>query len=130
APPVHYTGFVAAAPPAPAAGLARARRDRRVVVSAGGGRVGAPLLEAAIDAQPALWNAERVPMRLIAGPFLPEPDWRGLRRRARGRPGLELIRAVPDLAVELRGARASVSQCGYNTALEVLQAGLPALVVP
>jgi predicted glycosyltransferase len=30
----------------------------------------------------------------------------------------------------LRSASASISQCGYNTALEILQAGLPALVVP
>jgi hypothetical protein len=33
-------------------------------------------------------------------------------------------------ADELRRAAASVSQCGYNTALEVVRAGLPALVVP
>jgi predicted glycosyltransferase len=100
------------------------------VVSAGGGRVGAPLLEAATDAQSLLWQARRVPMRVVAGPFVPEPEWRRLRRKARGRPGLELRRAVPNLALELRGARASVSQCGYNTALEVLQAAIPALVVP
>ncbi len=69
-------------------------------------------------------------MRLIAGPFLPEAEWRGLRARTRGVAGLNLRRAVPDLGAELRAARASVSQCGYNTALEVLQARVPALVVP
>jgi predicted glycosyltransferase len=37
---------------------------------------------------------------------------------------------VPDLGAELRTASASVSQCGYNTALDVLRAGVPALVVP
>jgi predicted glycosyltransferase len=124
--PVHYTGFVTGASAAAAGG----RRSGPIVVSAGGGRVGASLFEAAIEAQPLLWKAKRIPMRLIAGPFLPGPDWRRLRRWTRGRTGLELLRAVPDLASELRGARASVSQCGYNTALEVLQAGIPALVVP
>jgi predicted glycosyltransferase len=37
---------------------------------------------------------------------------------------------VPDLGAELRCAEVSVSQCGYNTALDVLQARVPALVVP
>ena len=38
--------------------------------------------------------------------------------------------AVPDLAHELRHAAASVSQCGYNTAMDLLESRVPALVVP
>jgi len=41
-----------------------------------------------------------------------------------------LVRSVPDLYSELAQARASISQCGYNTAMEIIQAQLPALVVP
>jgi predicted glycosyltransferase len=125
--PVHYTGFVTAA--RSGAGTS-ARRTGPAVVSVGGGRVGGPLLEAAVEAQPLLWRTERLPVRLIAGPFLPEPEWRRLRERVGGTTGLALRRAVSDLGAELGAARASVSQCGYNTALEVLQAHVPALVVP
>ena len=125
--PVLYTGFVATDAPAP---LPRDQRARRVVVSAGGGRVGEALLGAAIDAQPDLWRRERIAMRLIAGPFLGVNSWRELRSRAKGREGLELRRAVADLGLELRNAMVSVSQCGYNTAIDILQAGVPALVVP
>jgi predicted glycosyltransferase len=125
--PVLYTGFVAKAAPTP---LPRDQRARRVVVSAGGGRVGEALLRAAIDAQPDLWRRERIAMRLIAGPFLAMKSWRELRSRAQGREGLELRRAVADLGLELRNALVSVSQCGYNTAIDILQAGVPALVVP
>ena len=46
------------------------------------------------------------------------------------RPNVEIVRCVPDLAAELRSAAASVSQCGYNTALDIVRAGVPALVVP
>jgi len=53
-----------------------------------------------------------------------------LRREARGRSGLLLRRSVPDLSEEMHSARASVSQCGYNTALDILRAHVPALVVP
>jgi predicted glycosyltransferase len=37
---------------------------------------------------------------------------------------------VPDLRAELATAAGSVSQAGYNTVLDVLYAGVPALVVP
>ena len=43
---------------------------------------------------------------------------------------MELLRSVPDLAAELSQARASISQCGYNTALDLVRTGVPALVVP
>jgi predicted glycosyltransferase len=43
---------------------------------------------------------------------------------------LELRRSVPDLRAELDTAVASVSQCGYNTALDLLASRIPALVVP
>jgi predicted glycosyltransferase len=116
--PVHYTGFVVrnGAPPA-------AARGEHVVVSAGGGLVGEPLLRAALAAQ----RLSGVPMRLIAGPFLPALAWQALNAQA---DGAELVRAVDDLAGELASARASISQCGYNTALEILRSGVPALVVP
>jgi predicted glycosyltransferase len=40
------------------------------------------------------------------------------------------VRSVPDLAEELSRAKASISQCGYNTALDLLRSHVPALVVP
>ncbi len=125
--PVHYTGFVT--PPRPPSSPGDRQADR-IVVSAGGGRVGEALLESAIEAHSRLWRSERLAMRMIAGPFLPEVAWRRLGVQASGHAGLTLRRSVGDLGAELRGARASISQCGYNTALDVLQARVPALVVP
>jgi predicted glycosyltransferase len=117
--PVHYTGFVVREPDAAPAG-----RGGHVLVSSGGGLVGEPLLRAAALAQPAAG----VPMRLIAGPLLPAEAFERL--TALARPGVELRRTVQDLGAELRAARASISQGGYNTALEVIRSGVPALVVP
>jgi predicted glycosyltransferase len=118
--PVRYTGFVA--------GPKRSRpRERRVVVSAGGGLVGEPLLRTAIEAQRI---GTGLPMRAIAGPLMPDDAFARLRGEARGVPELELLRSVPDLGAELAGATAAVSQAGYNTTLEIIRAGVPALVVP
>jgi predicted glycosyltransferase len=119
--PVRYTGFVV--------GPARPRgpRERRVVVSAGGGLVGEPLLRAAIEAQRI---GTGLPMRAIAGPLMPADAFERLRASARGVPDLELLRSVPDLASELASATAAVSQAGYNTTLEIVRAGVPALAIP
>jgi predicted glycosyltransferase len=118
--PIRYTGFVVAP--------TRSRpRERRVVVSAGGGLVGEPLLTAAIEAQRI---GTGLPMRAIAGPLMPDDAFERLRAQADGVPELELLRSVPDLAAELAGATAAVSQAGYNTTLEIVRAGVPALVVP
>jgi predicted glycosyltransferase len=48
----------------------------------------------------------------------------------RGVADVELLRQVPDMVAEMRRARASVSQYGYNTALDIVVSGVPALVVP
>ncbi|MEQ1881126.1 MAG: glycosyltransferase [Burkholderiales bacterium] len=124
--PVRYTGFVVPEKiptPLPA-------RGTHVLVSAGGGAAGHALFAAAIHAQATLWKQYRIPMRLIAGPLLPEPQWQRLRELATGREGMELVRSVPDMAAEFQSAGLSLSQCGYNTALEIVQSGVRALVVP
>jgi len=124
--PVHYTGFVVA-DPGPAGG--NGRRDGQVLVSAGGGLVGEPLLRAAVGAG-ALLRGDGVQVRIVAGPFLPADAWRSLRAAARDVAGIEVRRSVPDLRAELERSAASVSQCGYNTALDLLVSRVPALVVP
>lgn len=123
--PLHYTGFVV---PNGASGEdSRPRTRHGVVVSAGGGVVGAPLLTAAVEAHRLLGGLR---MTVIAGPYFPEYEWQALECHAAGQSGLALRRSVPDLGAELRAASASVSQCGYNTALDILRARVPALVVP
>lgn len=121
---VHYTGYVVPARVA----AAPVRRAPHVLVSAGGGIVGDALFRTALQARALMRDPP--PMRLIAGPFLPEPQWLGLQAATRGDPGVELLRQVPDMVAEMRQARASISQCGYNTALDIIVAQVAALVVP
>ncbi len=87
-------------------------------------------MAAAIEAHRLELADAGVDVRIIAGPFLPEAEWQLLRAAAQGRRGLEVRRSVPDLVAELSTAAASVSQCGYNTTLDLLRTGVPALVVP
>jgi len=126
--PVHYTGFVTREQKE---GVEpQARRKPRIVVSAGGGLVGEALLRTAIQAHELLRAADKPEMRIIGGPFIPEESWQSLEEIARRKQGISLIRSVPDLGMELRCAAASISQCGYNTAMDILRSRVPALVVP
>ncbi|HEX7330904.1 MAG TPA: glycosyltransferase [Pyrinomonadaceae bacterium] len=126
-PSVHHTGFVVG-------NRQKLPRDRSrngpIVVSAGGGHYGCQLLSSAIEAHALLSETESLTMKVVAGPFLPEAQWKDLCVAADGRRGVTLVRSVPDLYSELCQARASISQCGYNTAMEIVQAQVPALVVP
>lgn len=125
--PIKYTGFVvpASGPTAP-----HESKRKRIVVSAGGGIAGEPLLRTAIEALDYLQDDIEVEMKVIAGPFLRDESWRALRSLAQGRNKLRLVRQVSDLCGELCGAAVSISQAGYNTCLDVLRAKVPAILVP
>ena len=125
--PVEYTGFVVPR----GAGLPREPSQRKaIVVSAGGGVVGEPLLRLALEAHQHFADDAGIEMKIIGGPLLPRESWQLLRSLARGRKRLKLVRHVSDLAGELSAAAVSISQAGYNTCLDVLRAGVPALLVP
>jgi predicted glycosyltransferase len=124
--PVHYTGFVRA-PRFRDRGRAR---ERRVLVSAGGGLVGAPLFRAAAEASPSLLGDHGLRTVIVTGPFLPDPVVDELIRRASTAPGLEVVRYLPDLGAEMAASAVSVSQAGYNTTMDILGCTTPAVVVP
>ena len=112
---LFYTGYVV--DEVAAAGDAGAGE---VLVSCGGGATGGKLLEAAIAARPLTRLRDR-PWRLLAGvnaSRVPEAN------------GLIVERARDDFAERLRNCVVSVSQAGYNTVMETLQAGARAVLVP
>jgi predicted glycosyltransferase len=123
--PVHHTGFVA--PPAPAPVT---HRLPRLIVSSGGGMVGEPLVRAAVEVHRDLFIRTGLRTTVVAGPFLPEPVWAWLREQATLSPVLEAVRRVDDLAGEIARSSLSLSQGGYNTTMDLLRAGTPAVVVP
>jgi len=114
---LHYTGYVV--DQAPAAGDAG---SGEVLVSAGGGAVGRALLETAIRARP-LTRLSHCTWRVLAG-----VNAKGL--DALQGEGVIVERARNDFTLRLRNCVLSVSQAGYNTVMETLQAGARAVLVP
>ena len=125
---LQYTGFVVErADP-------RGHSDAgsgEVIVSAGGGAVGATLLETAIRAR-TLSSLSARPWRLLTGVNVDAAAFNDLVRLAQeaGPRKVFVERSRSDFRTLLRNCELSVSQGGYNTLMEVLDSGARAVVVP
>jgi predicted glycosyltransferase len=121
---IVYTGYVegpAGPEPPPGEG------DGEVIVSSGGGRVGAALVDAAIAARPLSAARDRLWRILLGGGFDPVA-----RARAAGaaRAGIIVQPERPDFPGLLARAGLSISQAGYNTVVDVVRAGVRSVLVP
>jgi predicted glycosyltransferase len=123
---IRYTGYVIE-PAAAATDDASETGRGEVIVSAGGGAVGESLILAALAARPITRVATH-PWRLICGPNMPQTSFT---RLAWDPPaGVIVERWRPDLPLLLRNSVLSISQAGYNTVMDVIQARVRAVVVP
>lgn len=130
--PLHYTGFVAK----PGAGgdgtrirqqLGLGASDKLIVASIGGGNVGSELLLATIRAF-ALLAWPNAHLQLFTGPYCDDLSYRMLADHGRDNIGIE--RFTDRFPEWLDAADLSISMAGYNTCMNLLQAGIPALVHP
>lgn len=117
---VAYTGLVAPVPPSPPS------EQFDIVVSAGGGAVGAALIHAALEAAPMVDEVRN--WCLITGPNMPQADFEAISAKAGDT--VSVFRFRKDFANLLSGARLSISQAGYNTVCDVLQAKCRSLLIP
>ena len=118
-----YTGYVVEKL-APGAGTAG---QGEVLVSAGGGAVGQRLLETAIRARPLSRLRERT-WRVLAGINASDAQLQSLGGVSQD--GIAVERSRNDFTTLLRNCELSISQAGYNTVMETLQARARAVVVP
>lgn len=120
---LRYTGFIA--PPMPAENPAEREGAGEIIVTAGGGPVGRKLFETSIEA--ARIDGHR--WRLLVGGGDAAAVCARLNDIADGAPVFaEPLRA--DYRAMLTRCAAAVGQCGYNTAIDWLQAGVPGVFVP
>lgn len=119
---LRYTGFIAPAPPKPDPAD---DGGGEIIVTAGGGPVGRRLFETAIGA--ARLGGQR--WRLLVGGSDSAGVCTRLNAMADGAPVIaEPLRA--DYRQMLMRCAAAVGQCGYNTAIDWLQTGVPGVFVP
>ena len=131
--PVVYTGYIARKP-APDAGqkireqLQLESDEFLIIASAGGGNVGAPLLQAVIQAFNQLEMRQPCRMKVFTGPFLEHGEFDRIYKLVGKHVQMEQFTA--DFLSYLAAADLSVSMGGYNTTMNILATGVPALVWP
>lgn len=118
---LHYTGYLAdvAAEVAPI-------DNGEIIVSGGGSAAALPLFELCVAAAGLLGPARG--WRILVGRGVSEVAFAGLQVLAPAHVIVEWAR--PDFPALLAGCALSISQAGYNTVLDLVEAGRPAIVVP
>jgi predicted glycosyltransferase len=132
--PVMHTGYIAQKPPDNARSRIRnqlgiGEGDIMIVASAGGGSVGKPILESAIRAFDHLKVDGRPYLYVFSGPYMADPEFaylKGLKQSKR----IQIEKFAPDFLSYLAAADISISMAGYNTTMNILATGVPALVWP
>lgn len=126
---IIYTGYVTAGTPRANTGFAG---SNEVTISAGGGAVGEALLLSALQARARSVQAGNKVWRILVGANAPEGQLQTLKDGAPE--GVIVEAARPDFPQMLLHCACSVSQGGYNTVMDILQAKAaahtPAVIVP
>jgi predicted glycosyltransferase len=122
---LHYTGYVVDRSGRGAINSGQGTDE--VIVSAGGGAVGADLLKTAIAARALSKLSDRT-WRVLVGVTVDQTTFDDL--AALSGPGIVVERSRPDFTALVTNAALSISQGGYNTVMEVLEAGTRAVIVP
>jgi predicted glycosyltransferase len=100
-----------------------------VLVTAGGGEDGYFLMEAYLKAL-AMMPPGRARSRIVTGPLMSAVQRQALDALAAGDPGIEITASTTDLPTLLEHADLVVAMGGYNTCVEVVASGKPAILVP
>ncbi len=124
---MEFTGYVVR-PPSPARARPLPTVRPQVVVTMGGGEDGEQRLDdylAAIGPRRAPWDTV-----LVLGPLLDRGAARRLKQKGRSIPGVTVHTFHHDMPRLLSESDAVVAMAGYNTVAEILQSGLPAVLLP
>ena len=128
--PIEYTGYVSEKL------KSEQRRDGLpksfVLVSAGGGAEAYELIVPCIEAWKLLLEQEVTQGRemvIFTGPFVQDEHLESLKQICDSGP-FRLSRFVPDFLSWMHASDFSISRAGYNTCMNVLETGTPALLVP
>ena len=100
-----------------------------VLVVAGGGADAYPMMSGVLDSAAEVHEQTGAEFLFVTGPFMPGAKVAGLRRRASALPMVEVRRRIHGRR-RVAGADLVVSMAGYNTTIELLNEGTPALLIP
>jgi predicted glycosyltransferase len=133
---IHYCGYVCT--PVTARYVSRARTQslantregtRMILVMAGGGADAFPMMSAVLDALPLVLSHRPCVVVMVTGPFMPAEQRHKLEMRSRGLP-VRVRNTVSDVLSYLEATDLVISMAGYNSTVEILRSGKPAILIP
>jgi len=131
--PLYYTGFVSRSHPS--SSVPRIRRKlgltadtRLIVASIGGGNVGGELLQAVLKAFNLFSTSEKLHLQLFCGPYSSGNLYEELLTQCFENISVDIFSDI--FPQWLEEADLSISMGGYNSCMNVLTAGIPALIYP
>ena len=129
---VGYSGYVCSQEPVKSReqvrGDLRLKRQNLIVVTAGGGHDGYPLMHSCLEAFRHI-GSSRFEAVLITGPLMDAGQREQLRTQARGL-GARVLSSVEDTPSLINAADLVITMAGYNSLCEVVSLRRKALVVP
>jgi predicted glycosyltransferase len=124
---VKLVGYLAR----PITGVSYQGNEPTILVTAGGGGDGHQLLSGYLSFLESLPAPARFRSIVVTGPFLSRNRQREVRARCRAiGHGIDVLSFTDRFEAMLASAKGVVSMAGYNTVVEILSAGVPALLVP
>ncbi|WP_319779720.1 glycosyltransferase [Maridesulfovibrio sp.] len=132
--PCEYTGFAARKPVENLrdkirADLGISENEKLLIASAGGGKVGGPLMESVLESYIEM-NTPDNKLLMLTGPFLDDKKYETLCSIAKKHAEITVQRFAADFTDLLTAGDAMVSMAGYNTCMDILTSGIPAAVIP
>ncbi|WP_321404089.1 glycosyltransferase [Maridesulfovibrio sp.] len=132
--PCEYTGFAARKPVENLrdkirADLGISENEKLLIASAGGGKVGGPLMESVLESYIEM-NTPDNRLLMLTGPFLDDKKYETLCSIAKKHAEITVQRFAADFTDLLTAGDAMVSMAGYNTCMDILTSGIPAAVIP
>lgn len=130
--PLFYTGFVTPVPDAKKVKQFRQmlglNQESLIIASAGGGNVGALLLESVIHACNELSVKKNIWLKVFTGPYMDNKDKKYLHSFAGKR--IQVEEFTSDFVSLLGAGDLCISMAGYNTCMNIVAAKVPSLVWP
>jgi predicted glycosyltransferase len=100
-----------------------------ILATVGGGRFGHNLLECVVKTAPFLKDKIPHQIQIFTGPFMPEKVFKKLQDLALAQSNIKIERYTPQLLSYLQQAELSISMCGYNTTMNILNTGVRAMMM-
>lgn len=125
--PIFHTGYVTDLLYQP---KIQRSKLKKVLLSAGAGKIAHPFIHKILNAYLKYGFGEGISLNIIAGPLYPTNQFNTLKRLVSNHPEITLYHSVESLIEFYKSARLSISLGGYNTTMEIIASGVPALISP